>query len=165
MIYLAGMIEGCVMNKRTNRESIDTMQRFRLFVNGVRELNDLRLVKSGMQWKFKIKWEAKSGLFEYVPPEIDKDDLRSFLVTFRKFISTSEHVFIHRIFNDCYRFLIDDKLKKEIRKAKNDWNKQFRSGPSMSLNIDGKSLMPVIKKSSAPSQHEVSYWQHGIWYD
>jgi arylsulfatase A-like enzyme len=33
------------------------------------------------------------------------------------------------------------------------------------INIDGKSLMPVIKKSSAPSQHEVSYWQHGSYDD
>ena len=33
------------------------------------------------------------------------------------------------------------------------------------LNIDGKSIMPVVKKSSAPSQHEVSYWQHGSYDD
>ncbi len=33
------------------------------------------------------------------------------------------------------------------------------------LKIDGKSLMPVISLSSAPSQHEVMYWQHGNYDD
>lgn len=33
------------------------------------------------------------------------------------------------------------------------------------LDIDGKSLMPVIEKNSAPSQHDVLYWQHGSYDD
>ena len=33
------------------------------------------------------------------------------------------------------------------------------------LNIDGKSLMSVIEKKSAPSQHDVIYWQHGSYDD
>jgi len=32
------------------------------------------------------------------------------------------------------------------------------------LNIDGKSLIPVIR-NNAPSQHEVLYWQHGSYDD
>ncbi len=33
------------------------------------------------------------------------------------------------------------------------------------LNIDGKNIMPIVKGSESPSQHEVSYWQHGSYDD
>jgi arylsulfatase A-like enzyme len=33
------------------------------------------------------------------------------------------------------------------------------------LNIDGKSLMPVINDAVADSQHEIMYWQHGSYDD
>jgi len=33
------------------------------------------------------------------------------------------------------------------------------------LNIDGISLMPVIENKNAPSQHDITYWQHGSYDD
>lgn len=33
------------------------------------------------------------------------------------------------------------------------------------LDIDGKSIMPIVKNSEASTQHEVSYWQHGGYDD
>ena len=33
------------------------------------------------------------------------------------------------------------------------------------LNIDGKSLMPVITNADESSQHDVLYWQHGSYDD
>jgi arylsulfatase A-like enzyme len=32
-------------------------------------------------------------------------------------------------------------------------------------DIDGKSLMPVVKSNSEKSQHSVLYWQHGSYND
>jgi arylsulfatase A-like enzyme len=33
------------------------------------------------------------------------------------------------------------------------------------MNIDGKSIMPVVKSNTAKSQHDVVYWQHGSYDD
>ena len=33
------------------------------------------------------------------------------------------------------------------------------------MDIDGKSIMPVVKNNSAKSQHDVLYWQHGSYDD
>lgn len=141
--------------RKASSSSLNTIQRFELFTKRVRELNDLRLVKSGMQWNFKIRWEAKSGLIRYEPAEIDIDDLRSFLLLFRQFISPSEPIFISRIFNDCYRFLIDKKLKVEVKKAKTDWNKQYSSRPSMSFIFNDNKVTP---------EHVLDLWINGHYF-
>lgn len=70
--------------------------------------------------------------------EPDEEDLGSFLMDFRMFISEKEPIFIPRI-----RSLIEQgldatsPLRVDLRKSKKVWNQQFKSG-ILKLNPNGK---------------------------
>jgi len=53
----------------------------------------------------------------------EEDDLRSFLLTFRMFISENEPVFLNKIFNLCIKTLTDDRLKGLMIDAREKWKR------------------------------------------
>lgn len=117
-----------------------TIENLRLFSYRTQELQQLRLVRTGMEMKFSLHWDYVSKLLGYRMTKVDEEDLRSFLLTFRQFVSKNEPIFIERIFNDCERYLKNDKLKEQIRKAREEWAHTFhRMGP-ISMTINNKNL-------------------------
>ena len=116
------------------------LDRLQLFSSRVKELRDLRLVRAGMEVRFSIHWDYISRFLRYQMPKVDEDDLRSFLLLFRQFVSKGEPIFIDRIFNDCDRYLIDDHLKEQVRKARVEWRRTFNQMGPISMKINDKEL-------------------------
>lgn len=117
-----------------------TRERLELFAYRVKELRQRRLVRGGMNVKFTISWDTASQSLGYRASQIDEEDLRSFLLTFRQFISEREPVFIDRVFNDCFRFLRSDHYKEQLKKARQEWRNTFdRMGP-ISVTINQRNL-------------------------
>jgi hypothetical protein len=123
--------------------NLSTRERLELFTYRARASSDRRLVREGMGWTSTISWDHVSQQLRIRPPEVDEEDLRSFLLDFRHFISEREPVFINRIFNDCLRFLKSDELKTEIRKAKDEWEQVFVKSKAFPLIVNGRKITPA----------------------
>lgn len=127
--------------KDKHSASLGPQERLDLFRKRVNELEDLRLIRLGMKMDFLFTLNSDSKPLQCEANEPDEDDLRSFLLLFRHFISESEPIFLNRIFNDCLRFLTDDDLKGEVKKARCFWQKRMSSGPVKILR-DAKPISP-----------------------
>ena len=115
-------------------------ERLELFVRRVDELYDRRLVRQGMKAEFTINWSAASQVMTHQLTQPDEEDLRSFMLEFRQFISEKEPIFVSKIFNDMLRFLQSDTLKGEIAKAKDAWKDSFHKMGAIAVVIDNKDL-------------------------
>ena len=115
-------------------------ERLELFTQRVDELYDRRLVRQGMGAQLTINWDMASQLLTQRLIQPDEEDLRSFLLLFRQFVSKNEPIFVERIFNDSVRFLESTTLKEEIEKAKKAWNDSFHKMGAFEAVIDNKEL-------------------------
>ena len=115
-------------------------ERLKLYVERVNELLQCRFARQGMKYQYQIEWDAESQAMKYTADEPDEDDLRSFLLLFRHFVSDREPVFVERIFNDCFRFLSNDHLKGELQKAKSHWKQLLYRAGVMEVIVDEKTL-------------------------
>lgn len=88
-----------------------------LFVQRARELEQTRLIKSkaSATWSMQLTHE---GVTAFTTMEPEEEDLRSFLLTFRQFVSADEPVFLFRIHNLLYPRLADDELKGHLAAAR-----------------------------------------------
>jgi len=137
------------------KNSFNTKQRLELFIKRTEELLNLRYVNNGMGSKINLKWNAEDMKMTNEIEEPDKEELRSFLLLFRQFISNDEPIFINRIFNDCEKCLIDDSIKKEVRELRNIWEKIFRKLSPLVIVIDGKRLT---------SEYVLDLWINGDYF-
>lgn len=119
---------------------LPTIELLTLFAQRTHELSERRLVRKGMNTKLTIRWDCVSGLLRQNIDQPDEEDLRSFLLVFRQFISENEPVFLPRIFNECFRNLDSSELKDELRKAQEQWKLVFHKIGVFKLIIDGKKL-------------------------
>jgi hypothetical protein len=140
--------------RKEKRQSFEIVERFSLFRKRVIELSKLRLVQSEAQSKYQISWDAESGQLTYQAQEPDEEDLKSFLLLFRHFISSSEPIFINRVFNDCLRFLDDECLKGEVQKAKEAWRKELQSG-TLGMQVNEANLTP---------EYVLNLWINGYYF-
>ncbi len=75
--------------------------------------------------------------------EPDEDEFRSFLLTFRQFISEEEPVFLNHMYNICSKHLTSDELKDLVAGSRKIWaNAQKVSGIPL---IIGGTEMPALK--------------------
>ena len=135
-------------------QSLNTVERLLLFRDRVGELNQLRLVRSQAKMKYQFKWDAESAKMTSQAQEPDEEDLRSFLLLFRQFISKKEPIFINRIFNDCIRFLVDKNLKTEVIKAKEAWKEAVTTGMG-EIRVNKSNLTP---------EHVLDLWINGYYF-
>ena len=140
--------------KTLTSAQLGPQERLTLFRKRTAELENLRLIQSGANMQFRLSWDIESKL-RYEATEPDEDDLRSFLLLFRQFISTSEPVYINRIFNDCLQYLNDDLLKGEINKARDSWHKRINAGPVKILRQDRRPISP---------EYMLDLWINGYYF-
>src|SRR5260370_29361304 len=62
-------------------------------------------------------------------------------MTFRLFISEDEDVFLGRIFNICYRHLIDDEMKQGVAHARRTFG-EVKQHNGVHFHMDGRKLTP-----------------------
>lgn len=112
-------------SRRRKNPDLKTDRRLRLFLELSSQLRDLEYYKQGMSVKIQLLAGSNTSTPSHKPEE---EQLRSFILSFRKFLSESEPVFIKRIFNDTIRFLVNDEMKQRAIEAKDLWDSSLLYG-------------------------------------
>jgi len=132
-----------------------TRERLEQFAQRAFELAERRLVRQGMQSSLTISWDAASQLLRQNLNQPDEEDLRSFLLLFRHFVSDKEPVFINRVFNDCLRFVTSSDLKEQIKKAQDEWKALLYKVGAFRLVIDNKNII---------GEYALDLWINGYYF-
>jgi hypothetical protein len=93
-----------------------------------------------MQSKFTFSGSNVTKQFTQQSIQPDEEDLRSFLLDFRQFISEDEPIYLSRIFNHCYLYLDNNELKNELIKAREEWKRLFIKMGAFQLVIDDQKI-------------------------
>lgn len=111
---------------RGKSQQMTDRQHIELFVRRVDDLRQTRLAKQpfsiGLEVNFSVGGDSSVKL-----DQPDEDDLRSFLVTFRQFISPKEPVFVQRIYNLCYQIATTSELKDKFAASRARWHNALSS--------------------------------------
>jgi hypothetical protein len=106
----------------TDDEALD------LFVRRVEELLATRLVASGdLRTSFNLRAaiDQPAQLSVHQP---DEENLRSFLLTLRQFVSDKEPVFVRRIANVLWVRLTGDEVREHLERARSRYGQALRTG-------------------------------------
>lgn len=124
-----------MMRRRSKYNSLG--KRLKLFLVRASELEELEYVKNGMKSQIKLFSDPNDELSKN-PSE---EQIRSFLLLFRQFISNSEPLFINRIFNDAQRAITNHELKSLLVKYREDWIRDNKYGP-FEIRLNDERLSP-----------------------
>lgn len=119
---------------------MNAINQLKLFRARAEELRNTRLIREGFNPGITINWNKMQGL-RFKSREPDEENLRSFLLTFRQFISNNEPVFLYKIYNLCQKHLINDKLKEYLIKSREAW-KQAQKSTGIILKYNERELTP-----------------------
>ena len=109
------------------------------FIKSADLLYSLRLLKNGLHCGINI--QVKDGHETKINAQWpDEDDFRSFLLSFRLFISEKEPVFLGRIYNICIQNVSGDDLAKLIRSR--EYFHKIQRESSFKLIFNGKEVKP-----------------------
>jgi hypothetical protein len=120
--------------KRRDRDKLD------LFLKLAAELGTTDLAKKGFGYKHSMKWSRTEG-FKQEFEQPDENDLRSFLTTFRKFISKKSDAYLQSIHGIFYERLTREEYREDLGKMNTTWRHLFRDG-WMRLTINGRECPP-----------------------
>ena len=129
------------------------IEQLRLFRYRAAELSRRRLIREGLSVNFTVKWDRMKGL-RYEATRPDQEDLRSFLLDFRHFVSQKEPVYLPKVYNLCHRGLSSDGLKQEIIKARASWKEALRHN---GINV-------IIRGKRYPPEHVCDLWVNGVYF-
>ncbi len=132
---------------------MNAIEQLKLFKARSEELRNTRLIRNGFNPAISIQWNNMQGL-RFNSREPDEDDLRSFLITFRQFISAQEPVFLYSIYKLCQLHLISDELKGCLIKSREAWKKVQRN-TGIKLTINGLELTP---------EYVTDLWINGYYF-
>ncbi len=105
---------------RGRQDNLPPRERVDRFLRRVEDLQAERLVADKLTVSLNVTG-GREGI-RLTLGGVDREDLRSFLVTFRLFISNDEPVFMDKIFNLCRLHLADEAVKRHIADARSQWN-------------------------------------------
>lgn len=127
---------------------------FELFVQRTDELSRIRIIRNqglSSEWSISIG-HNEPAVFRSVQP--DEEDLRSYLMAFRKFVSEREPLFIGYIHGLCHKHFTSDELKGRIRDCQNGWKETLSHG-GIKLRFDGSEMQPA---------HIADLWINGHYF-
>jgi hypothetical protein len=113
-----------------------------LFLEKAREIAATTLGRTGFSVNHHISYDQISGIATELE-QPDEDAVRSFLVTFRHFVSESEPIFLGRVYNICYRYLENEVLKNRIKETREHWTRVHEQNNGTRLVIYGTDLSGV----------------------
>jgi hypothetical protein len=106
---------------------VEPLEQLKLFNQRADELSKTRLIRDqALNLHFKMQWDA-AGLITTTVDGPDEDDLRSYLLTFRQFVSPKEPVYLHRIFSLCHLHITNLAIRNNIAHARDVWMGQVKS--------------------------------------
>lgn len=121
-------------HQRGDREKLE------LFLKLTAEMNTTDLAKKGLGYNYRAKWSKSEGFTQELQ-EPDENDLRSFLLTFRKFVSEESDVYLQVIHGVFYKRLTREDYRTELGKMNIQWRHLFQQG-WLRLNINGREFPP-----------------------
>jgi hypothetical protein len=117
------------------------VERLQLYVDLTEQLKTSRLVQRRPDIGLQVNWTPEEGMrTEVQQPE--EEELRSFLLTFRKFVSQGEDAYFNAICNIAERRLENVDLKVRLRKARELWKHAMRTGPMGIVDDDDRTITP-----------------------
>lgn len=112
-----------------------------LYVRRVEELLSTRLVTSGgLRTSLNMRASINQPM-QLSAHEPDEEALRSFLLTFRQFVSDKEPVFVRRIHNVLWQRLTGDEVRGHLQKARDRYGQSLRTG-SLKFVADAHHFAP-----------------------
>ncbi len=111
---------------RKAKTKVSDQRQLQMFVERVQELVDTRMMRDRQLHNYnpRIKWDIEAGV-SVEAQEPDEDDLRSFLLTFRHFVSQDEPVYLYNVFitaNKRLKAAYEGK-RNFLSKAREEWQK------------------------------------------
>lgn len=126
--------------RSTSTSGFGVREQLELFVAKARELEDGRLFRNDPTHSFSMRWNRVEGL-QFASREPNEEDLRSFLLTFRQFISNDEPIYLFRIYNLCQQHLTSDAFKGYLIESRKIWKRQLQKG-GFYLTYNGREVTP-----------------------
>lgn len=154
--------------KFTQREKLE------LFVRRVQELVSRRFYQSGGLSDIKFEWKFSRFLHENTitnnMDEVDEEDFRSFLLSFRLFVASSEPTYIGTVIDLCEAKLSSKPHKENLEKTKKEWIKQSKESSPFIFAVGGEIftsfenlsmwLNGTYFHSDAEKIHRIEKWSH-----
>lgn len=136
------------MSRRPKRadpaHTLTVREQLELFVERAGQLWDTRVRREGLKVSVRMKWTAEDELLRTTMDEPDAEDFRSYLLTFRQFISEGEPLYLHKIYNLCHRHITDDKCREYLAEARKEWQQICKtSDTGMTLTLNSVVLSPA----------------------
>lgn len=128
-------------------------EQLELYKARAEELRHTYLIRRCFNPSITIKWDRMQGL-RFESKEPNEEHLRSFLITFRQFISNEEPVFLYRIHNLCQQYLTSDELKGYLVTARKAW-KETQKNTGLKLIFSGHELTP---------EYVTDLWINGFYF-
>lgn len=119
---------------------VDAKARFRLFIERSQELFETRLGRG----QFKANLRIEAGIdrpFKLTPDFPDEEDLRSFLLTFRQFVSDSEPIFLPRVLGAAMRHTPKAKYGLGLKSARDAYLQALRQS-AIALELNQTEITP-----------------------
>lgn len=115
---------------------------------------DTRLLRqTGFGVEVKFKFDPATGMsMRWNEP--DAEQLDSFLIRFRPFVSQGEDVYLQNIHNLCFRAAKADELKRELQFAREHYSKVLK-GLVVKIQFNGTAITP---------EHLSDLWINGIYF-
>jgi hypothetical protein len=101
------------------------------FLECVEELKARPFILQGLHdFQFRIDCGKETGEISCEIHEADQETLRSFLMTFRKFLLKNDSANIDRTLDTCLEFARSEQteLKEALEQLKTSWNHQYKKG-------------------------------------
>ncbi len=126
---------------RHHASGLSARETLELFVTRTDELSRMRILRSsGLSSEWQVSFGVNQPtMFRSVEP--DEEDLRSYLISFRKFVSPTEPVFIRSIHGLCHKHFTSDELKSHIVTYQEGWKRHVQRS-QLSLKFHGQEVKP-----------------------
>jgi gamma-glutamylcyclotransferase (GGCT)/AIG2-like uncharacterized protein YtfP len=132
---------------------MEAVDAFRLFIERAEELRDSAFIQSGFVPALHARRDGTAPAVIDIS-EPDEDDLRSFLLTYRQFISNDEPIFVYMILKLCWTHIIDPNGKTAFANARKAW-KALETGGVLQIVRNGCSVYP---------QETQDLWINGYYF-
>jgi hypothetical protein len=130
---------------------MDDKRRLIRFVQGVHEL---RMVQEWTGYKYSLNVDSVKGVSVQMEMP-DEEDLRSFLVTFRQFISEKEPGFLNRIYGNCFKRLDpNNQLRERLIKGRQEWQRALKNN----------GIGPQFNEQSYSPEDVAKLWINGHYF-
>jgi hypothetical protein len=123
---------------RPTEPAVETLRRF---VHNVEQLQTRRLLRDAdLRSDLSLDW-AEGGPLRVRHHEPDEEDLRSYLVDFRKFMAEREPVFLARVLSVARRHVTSDEIVAQLAAARSRWKEALKKG-DFEIVVNEEQLRP-----------------------